>query len=188
MNILLLTVRIISAIFLFLRLWEFSSKSGIVNVYDAQATRALPNSAPTPLKTLPHLTTAVTSLRFNHDAQILASASKTKKDQLKLVSAMRSQLCIRSAFSLMSTPLSLTYARYHNHQRYHSAMIDPLYFSFALQIHTKTLTTFANWPTSGTPLGHVTTMDFSTGSEYLAIGNTRGTVLLYNLRHYAVAR
>ncbi|CAE6451349.1 unnamed protein product [Rhizoctonia solani] len=113
------------------------SKSGIVNVYDTPST--LDSSAPVPLKTLPHLTTSVTSLLFNHDAQILASVSKTKKDQLKL-------------------------------------------------IHTKTLTTFANWPTSGTPLGHVTTLDFSTRSEYLAIGNTRGNVLLYNLRHYAVAR
>ncbi|KAB5592991.1 U3 small nucleolar RNA-associated protein [Ceratobasidium theobromae] len=113
------------------------SKSGIVNVYDTPST--LLNSAPVPLKALPHLTTTVTSLRFNHDAQILASASKTKKDQFKL-------------------------------------------------IHTKTLTTFANWPTSGTPLGHVTAMDFSVGSEYLAVGNTRGNVLLYNLRHYAVVR
>ncbi|KAJ1310786.1 hypothetical protein OPQ81_009306 [Rhizoctonia solani] len=113
------------------------SHSGIVNIYDTPST--LGSSAPVPLKTLPHLTTSVTSLHFNHDAQILASASKTKKDQLKL-------------------------------------------------IHTKTLTTFANWPTSGTPLGHVTSLDFSTRSEYLAIGNTRGNVLLYNLRHYAVAR
>ncbi|KAG9104678.1 hypothetical protein FRC06_000064 [Ceratobasidium sp. 370] len=120
------------------RYTAIGSKSGIVNVYDAPSTRS-PSDLPVPLKTLPHLTTAVTSLRFNHDAQILASASKTKKDQLKLV-------------------------------------------------HTKTLTTFANWPTSGTPLGHVTSIDFSTGSEYLAIGNTRGMVLLYNLRHYVVAR
>ncbi|KAG8721686.1 hypothetical protein FRC08_011095 [Ceratobasidium sp. 394] len=120
------------------RYTAIGSRSGIVNVYDAPSTRSTSGS-PIPLKTLPHLTTAVTSLRFNHDAQILASASKTKKDQLKL-------------------------------------------------IHTKTLTTFANWPTSGTPLGHVTSIDFSTGSEYLAIGNTRGTALLYSLRHYAVAR
>ena len=27
-------------------------------------------------------------------------------------------------------------------------------------------------------------MDFSTGSEYLAIGNNRGRVLLYQLRDY----
>ncbi|CAE6472570.1 unnamed protein product [Rhizoctonia solani] len=119
------------------RYTAIGSQSGIVNVYDTPSTLA--SSAPVQLKTLPHLTTSVTSLCFNHDAQILASASKTKKDQLKL-------------------------------------------------IHTKTLTTFANWPTSGTPLGHVTALDFSTRSEYLAIGNTRGNVLLYNLRHYSVAR
>ncbi|CAE6430462.1 unnamed protein product [Rhizoctonia solani] len=118
-------------------MYTLDANAEVFNVYDTPSTLA--SSAPVQLKTLPHLTTSVTSLRFNHDAQILASASKTKKDQLKL-------------------------------------------------IHTKTLTTFANWPTSGTPLGHVTTLDFSTRSEYLAIGNTRGNVLLYNLRHFAVAR
>ncbi|KAH7330707.1 WD40-repeat-containing domain protein [Rhizoctonia solani] len=70
------------------------SKSGIVNVYDTPSTLA--SSAPVPLKTLPHLTTSVTSLLFNHDAQILASVSKTKKDQLKLVSAVPSQLSARA--------------------------------------------------------------------------------------------
>ncbi|KIJ21374.1 hypothetical protein PAXINDRAFT_104411 [Paxillus involutus ATCC 200175] len=51
-------------------------------------------------------------------------------------------------------------------------------------IHLPSLTAFGNWPTTSTPLGHVTSMDFSSGSEYLAIGNTRGRVLLYNLREY----
>ncbi|KAI6000915.1 hypothetical protein EDC04DRAFT_2612031 [Pisolithus marmoratus] len=42
----------------------------------------------------------------------------------------------------------------------------------------------SNWPTSKTPLGHVTSMDFSVGSEYLAIGNNKGRVLLYQLRDF----
>ena len=55
----------------------------------------------------------------------------------------------------------------------------------ALQVHLPSLTVFSNWPTSGTPLGHVTSIDFSAQSEYVAIGNTRGRVLLYHLRDFA---
>ncbi|KAK2464873.1 hypothetical protein APHAL10511_002949 [Amanita phalloides] len=54
-------------------------------------------------------------------------------------------------------------------------------------IHLPSLTSFANWPTSSTPLGHVTSVDFSARSEYLAIGNTRGRVLLYHLRDFGVS-
>jgi len=53
-------------------------------------------------------------------------------------------------------------------------------------IHTPTLTSFANWPTSNTPLGHVTAVDFAPKNEYVAIGNTRGKVLLYHLKAYGV--
>ncbi|PPQ97441.1 hypothetical protein CVT26_002851 [Gymnopilus dilepis] len=86
-------------------------------------------------RTLGQLTTPVSTLRFNHDAQILAMASKDKKDSMRLV-------------------------------------------------HLPSLTAFGNWPTSSTPLGHVTTVDFSARSEYVAIGNTRGRVLLYHLKDY----
>ena len=43
----------------------------------------------------------------------------------------------------------------------------------------------ANWPTSRTPLHYVTSVDFSPHSGYLAVGNDRGRVLLYRLKHYA---
>ena len=56
--------------------------------------------------------------------------------------------------------------------------------AFFFQIHLPSLTAFANWPTSSTPLGHVTAVDFSARSEYVAIGNTRGKVLLYHLKDY----
>lgn len=52
------------------------------------------------------------------------------------------------------------------------------------QVHLPSLTAFANWPTSSTPLGHVTAVDFASRSEYVAIGNTRGRVLLYHLKDY----
>jgi len=51
-------------------------------------------------------------------------------------------------------------------------------------IHIPSLTAFSNWPTSSTPLGRVSSIDFSTGGEYIAIGNTRGRVLLYHLKDY----
>jgi U3 small nucleolar RNA-associated protein 18 len=50
------------------------------------------------------------------------------------------------------------------------------------------LTVFSNWPTSQTPLGQVSALAFSRGSEYLAIGNHKGNVLLYSIEHFARRR
>ncbi|ORX47169.1 WD40 repeat-like protein [Hesseltinella vesiculosa] len=52
-------------------------------------------------------------------------------------------------------------------------------------VHVPSKRVFVNWPTERTPLGRVTCMDFSPTSEYLAIGNRRGKVLLYNIKDYA---
>ncbi|KIJ45214.1 hypothetical protein M422DRAFT_167177 [Sphaerobolus stellatus SS14] len=112
------------------------SNTGLVNVYGSESTDASLSNMPKPLKTIGNLTTSISTMCFNHDSQILALASKTKKDQLKMV-------------------------------------------------HLPSLTVFSNWPTSATPLGHVTCIDFSPGSDYTAIGNNRGRVLLYNLKHFA---
>ncbi|KAF8293649.1 WD40 repeat-like protein [Clavulina sp. PMI_390] len=118
------------------------SSTGIVNLYDSSASS--PSTSPTfsvgretrsPLKVITNLTTAITDAVFDRSSQIMAIASRAKKDQLRLV-------------------------------------------------HTGSMTTFSNWPTSGTPLGTVTSVDFSPGSEYLAIGNTRGKVTLWNLKHF----
>lgn len=64
------------------------------------------------------------------------------------------------------------------------AMLTPALYR---QIHLPSLTAFSNWPTSSTPLGHVTSVDFSAGSEYVAVGNTRGRVLLYHLRDFSAS-
>ncbi|TFY60977.1 hypothetical protein EVJ58_g4796 [Rhodofomes roseus] len=112
------------------------SRTGIVNVYGSEGVSPLGSNNPKPLKTLGNLTTAITSLRFNHNSQLLAIASNTKKDQMRM-------------------------------------------------IHLPTLTAFSNWPTSSTPLGHVTSVDFSARSEYVAIGNNRGRVLLYQLKDFS---
>ncbi|EDO16461.1 hypothetical protein Kpol_1066p26 [Vanderwaltozyma polyspora DSM 70294] len=51
-------------------------------------------------------------------------------------------------------------------------------------IHLPTCTVFQNWPTSGTPLGKVTSVAFSPRSEMLAVGNEQGKVRLWRLNHY----
>ncbi|KAG2023963.1 CGI-48 family protein [Coprinopsis cinerea AmutBmut pab1-1] len=112
------------------------SNTGYVNVYGSEAFNEH-TGKPKPLKAIANLTTPISSARFNYDAQLLAIASKEKKDSMRLV-------------------------------------------------HLPSLTAYANWPTSGTPLGHVTGIDFSPRSEYVAIGNTRGRVLLYHLKDYGV--
>ena len=133
--------------------YAVGSSSGVVNVYQhsrqdgltadagpAPGAGALPQGrrAPAPLRALPHLTTAADSLAFNHDGQILALASRLKRDSLRLV-------------------------------------------------HLPTLTAFANWPTSRTPLHYVHSLAFSPGGGYLAVGNAKGRVLLYRLHHFPQA-
>ncbi|KAJ3339745.1 U3 snoRNP protein [Gonapodya sp. JEL0774] len=53
-------------------------------------------------------------------------------------------------------------------------------------LHVASRTVFQNWPTFGTPLGHVTSHEFSPGSGYLTVGNDRGKALLYRLGHYEI--
>jgi U3 small nucleolar RNA-associated protein 18 len=54
-------------------------------------------------------------------------------------------------------------------------------------VHTASGSVFENWPTSSTPLRYVSSLSFSPNGGYLAVGNDRGRVLLYRLRHYALA-
>ena len=51
--------------------------------------------------------------------------------------------------------------------------------------HVRSGSVVANWPTSRTPLHYVTALDFSPHSGFLAVGNDRGRVLLYRIKHFA---
>lgn len=51
-------------------------------------------------------------------------------------------------------------------------------------LHLESNTVFNNFPSFGTKLGFVTTINFSPGGGYLAIGNKKSTVALYRLKHY----
>jgi len=59
--------------------------SGYVNVYGAGETSGAGSDKPKPLKSLGNLNTAISTLTFNHDSQLLAVASNDRKDQLRLV-------------------------------------------------------------------------------------------------------
>ncbi|KAI8100834.1 hypothetical protein M9434_005219 [Picochlorum sp. BPE23] len=65
------------------------SKSGIVNIYkDVSSTSQTSSMGPElipPFKSLPHLTTTVDSMCFNSDGQLLAMASRMKRDALRLI-------------------------------------------------------------------------------------------------------
>lgn len=51
-------------------------------------------------------------------------------------------------------------------------------------VHMPSGTVFSNWPTSGTPLGRVTSVDFSPNNEMFAVGNEGGKITLWRLNHY----
>ncbi|CAK9840134.1 small subunit processome, CGI-48 family Utp18 [Schizosaccharomyces pombe] len=59
------------------------SKSGIVNIYDLQTSNA--DAAPKPVTTLDNITFSINSMSFSQDSQVLAIASRGKKDTLRLV-------------------------------------------------------------------------------------------------------
>jgi hypothetical protein len=66
-----------------------------------------PNAPPKPIKTIGNLTTAISTLRFNHDAQVLAVASKEKKDAMRLVSFVIRLPVFRCFCSFVAIYLSL---------------------------------------------------------------------------------
>lgn len=51
-------------------------------------------------------------------------------------------------------------------------------------VHLPSCKVFQNWPTSGTPLGKVTSVKFSPNSEMLCIANEAGKARLWRLNHY----
>lgn len=51
-------------------------------------------------------------------------------------------------------------------------------------VHMPSGTVFSNWPTSGTPLGRVTSVLFTPNNQMLAVGNDVGKVTLWRLNHY----
>lgn len=51
-------------------------------------------------------------------------------------------------------------------------------------LHIGTNTIFNNFPSFGTKLGLINSVNFSPGSGYFALGNRKSTVALYRLKHY----
>ncbi len=51
-------------------------------------------------------------------------------------------------------------------------------------VHLPSARVFANWPKDTTPISRVQAIAFSPSSRLMAIGNDRGIVMLYSLRHF----
>ena len=77
------------------RLTLLSASTGVVNIYETSEIASHAGSdenlgllpvTPKPLRELMNLTTSVSTMTFNHDAQILAIASDKKKDAFRMVS------------------------------------------------------------------------------------------------------
>ena len=88
---------ILSCLYVDERLLLQRSRSGIVNVYRQEG-----DNRPHHLKALDNLTTAISTIRFNHDSQLLAIASKAKIDQMRMVNVV---VCTRTSVSTYSVVL-----------------------------------------------------------------------------------
>ncbi|ORY80047.1 WD40-repeat-containing domain protein [Protomyces lactucae-debilis] len=77
------------------------SKSGIVNVYDRRKTGN--EIAPVPTRSLDQITTSIHDLQISSDGQILAMASRAKKDALRMVHLP--SCTVFSNWPTQSTPL-----------------------------------------------------------------------------------
>jgi U3 small nucleolar RNA-associated protein 18 len=128
------------------------SSSGVVNVYDRHSWRAgdggVPNR-PKPKRVLEQLVTPISHLHFSPDGQILAFASRWKRDALKL-------------------------GKY--------ALVEAKSNANNTIVHLPSCTVYRNWPTSNTPMGRITSVAFSPGSDTLAIGNEQGKIRLWEIR------
>ncbi len=51
-------------------------------------------------------------------------------------------------------------------------------------VHLPSCTVFSNWPTTKTPVGFVSHIQFSPNGGTLAWGNHRGRAIMYRLMHY----
>jgi WD40 repeat protein len=49
-------------------------------------------------------------------------------------------------------------------------------------VHLPSCTVYRNWPTSSTPLGKITSVAFSSGSDMLAVANEAGKIRLWEIR------
>jgi U3 small nucleolar RNA-associated protein 18 len=117
------------------------SDTGVVNVYGRAAMAASRDDEGVtagrtgkPERAFLNLTTKVSSLAFNCDGRLLAVASESLKNAVRLV-------------------------------------------------HVPTMTVYGNWPTQATNLRRIFCLAFSPGGEYLAIGNDKGSALLFRIRN-----
>ena len=137
---------------------------------------ALPEAplAARPLKAVLNLTTSISCLAFNPDAQVLAQASHAHRDALRLVHLP--SLTVFSNWPTAGSPLHYVHCLAFRCARWLVAGGG----SPACHRHTSSSRVCCPPPPT-----HTHTR--SPGGGYLAVGNARGKVLLYRLHHYPQA-
>lgn len=130
-----------------------------------------------------NLTTTVDSVVFNHDDQLMAFSSHLKRDALRIV-------CVEEIFVVV-------FLSEHDDDIKLYVMLCSCFFeclcmlsllvylAFVVQANMNSLSIFSNWPTSKTALRYVNCAAFSPNSGYFAVGNDRGLVPLFRLKHYS---
>lgn len=88
--------------------------------------------------------------------------------------------------SIMNLDTNITTLAYHPSGDILAMMSGEKKDHFKL-VHMPTCSIFSNWPTLNSPIHKPTCVDFSPGGAYLAVGNRRGRVLLYRVKHYSSA-
>ncbi len=150
-----------------------------------------------PLRALTNLTTTIDTLAFSPDSQARHRGAARSRWPRRRARAIRTAAlpAVTAALPSMHTARetqrhTLSPSGKPRGPRRHAqmlAMASRMKRDALRLVHVPSLTVFANWPTSRTPLGHVHSAAFSPGGGFLAIGNAKGRVLLYRLHHYAAA-
>lgn len=120
----------------------------------------------------------------NSLAPILAVG--TASGNLDLFDVSESKIPKEPNHSIGNLTTSVTGLRFHHEGELLAAFSRQKKDAMKL-VHVATSTVFETWPTEQTPLHRVSAVDFSRQGGFLAIGNERGKVLLYQLSHYAKA-
>lgn len=120
-------------IFLTMKKSSHRSSSGLINIYDPTSYSLYPSETsktPKPIKSIGNLTTAISSLKFNHDAQLLAMASREKKDSMRLVCNLTfpdiddAKAIITDPYSLVNMFLELANPKYTSRDCYDSRLFS----------------------------------------------------------------
>jgi U3 small nucleolar RNA-associated protein 18 len=149
--------------------WAVGARSGVVNVYDAEALTSGGGSS--------------TSARQSYSSASAAAGASASVRALFSGAAGAPTKPLWTCMSLTTGVDTLDFS----HDGALLALASRRITDSLRVMHVGTGTVFSNWPTARTPLHFVSTAAFSPHSGYLSVGNDRGRALLYRVNHYSQA-